>query len=213
MTDGGRIHTEQGLERKLQLLDAAAQLFSTKGYSQTRIADICAAAGVAKGLMYWYFPTKQSLFAELVRSMRQQLRRTQAAAMDPDADALTRIRQGAEASVLFMAEHRAYFGLLDVEQTDDEVAEVLRAGSDVYAADVLRLVVEAQEAGILPDADPQLYVTGILGAVSSFSHSFRRGRLAVDATELAGFVGRWVEALVGTTDQLAAQTSSALAPR
>ena len=83
-----RTHTEQGLERKHQLLEAAARLFSTKGYSNTRIADICAEAGVAKGLMYWYFPTKQSLFAELVRTMRQQLRRTQAAAMDPSADAI-----------------------------------------------------------------------------------------------------------------------------
>lgn len=208
MTDGGRTHTEQGLERKHQLLEAAARLFSTKGYSNTRIADIGAEAGVAKGLVYWYFPTKQSLFAELVRSMRQQLRRTQAAAMDPTADALTRIRQGAEASVLFMAEHRAYFALLDVEQAEDEVAEVLRAGSDVYAADVLRLVVEAQRDGLLADADPQLYVTGILGAVSSFSHAFRRGRLTVSAEELAGFVGRWVDALVGGAIDGPAQRSS-----
>lgn len=200
MTDGGqRTHTEQGLERKHQLLEAAARLFSTKGYSSTRIADICAEAGVAKGLMYWYFPTKQSLFAELVRTMRQQLRRAQAAAMDPTADAITRIRQGTEASVLFMAEHRAYFALLDVEQTDDEVAEVLRAGSDVYAADVLRLVREAQREGTLADADPQLYVTGVLGAVSSFSHASRRGRLDVPAAELAGFVGRWVTLALADT--------------
>jgi AcrR family transcriptional regulator len=200
VTDGGqRTHTEQGLERKHQLLEAAARLFSTKGYSSTRIADICAEAGVAKGLMYWYFPTKQSLFAELVRTMRQQLRRAQAAAMDPTADAITRIRQGTEASVLFMAEHRAYFALLDVEQTDDEVAEVLRAGSDVYAADVLRLVREAQREGTLADADPQLYVTGVLGAVSSFSHASRRGRLDVPAAELAGFVGRWVTLALADT--------------
>jgi AcrR family transcriptional regulator len=200
VTDGGqRTHTEQGLERKHQLLEAAARLFSTKGYSSTRIADICAEAGVAKGLMYWYFPTKQSLFAELVRTMRQQLRRAQAAAMDPTADAITRIRQGTEASVLFMAEHRAYFALLDVEQTDDEVAEVLRAGSDVYAADVLRLVREAQREGTLADADPQLYVTGVLGAVSSFSHASRRGRLDVPAAELAGFVGRGVTLALADT--------------
>ena len=60
---------------------------------------------MAKGLFYWYFENKEALFAELVRSIRQQLRRAQAAAMDPDADPLTRLRQGAEASVRFMAEH------------------------------------------------------------------------------------------------------------
>jgi AcrR family transcriptional regulator len=194
-----RTHTEQGLERKHQLLEAAARLFSTKGYSNTRIADICAEAGVAKGLMYWYFPTKQSLFAELVRTMRQQLRRTQAAAMDPTADAITRIRQGTVASVLFMAEHRAYFALLDVERADDEVAGILRAGSDVYANDLVRLVREAQRAGQLPDADPHLYATGVMGAVASFSHALRHGSIDTTAGELAAFVGDWVaRALQGT---------------
>jgi AcrR family transcriptional regulator len=194
----GRAHTEQGLERKTQLLEAASRLFSTKGYSDTRIADICAAAGVAKGLVYWYFPTKASLFAELVRTMRQQLRRAQAAAMDPDADPLTRIRQGTEASLLFMAEHHSYFALLDVERADDEVAGILRAGSDVYADDVIRLVREAQELHLVPDGDPRLCTTGVLGAVSSFSHAHRAGRLQVDVHELATFVGEWVvRALAG----------------
>lgn len=191
-----RDHTEHGLERKQQLLDAAAALFSTKGYSQTRIADICAAAGVAKGLLYWYFPTKEAIFAELVRSMRQRLRRAQAAAMDPAADPVMRIRQGAVASVVFMAEHRAYFALLDVERADDSlsasVAEVLRAGSDVYMRDVLALVREAQAAGRVPDVDARLLATGVLGAVSSFSHALRQGRLEVPTDELASFVGDWV---------------------
>lgn len=193
-----RSHTEQGLERKQQLLEAAATLFSTKGYSSTRIADICAAAGVAKGLMYWYFPTKESLFAELVRSMRTKLRRAQAAAMDPSVDPLVRIRQGTEASVVFMAEHRSYFALLDVERSDDEVASVLRDGSDVYANDVIRLVREAQALGLVPDGDPRLFATGVLGAVSSFSHALRSGSLDLDVDELATFVGDWVmRALTG----------------
>jgi AcrR family transcriptional regulator len=189
---GGRTHTEQGLERKLQLLDAATTLFSSKGYAHTRIADICAAAGVAKGLFYWYFPTKESLFAELVRSMRTQLRRAQAAAMDADADPVTRIRQGTEASVIFMAQHRSYFALLDVERADDKLAGLLRDGSDVYAKDVVKLVREAQELSLVADGDPRLYATGVLGAVSSFSHALRNRRLDVDADELAAFVGGWV---------------------
>ena len=121
-----------------------------KGYGATRISDICAAAGVAKGLFYWYFPTKESLFGELVRTMRLSLRRAQAAAMDPDADPVTRIRQGAEASVRFMAEHQPYFALLDVERTDDALAaSVMKEGSDVYSTDVLRLIEAAQRDGLL----------------------------------------------------------------
>ena len=187
-----RRHTDQGLERKRQLLRTAEELFAVAGYEQTRIVDICAAAGVAKGLFYWYFPTKESLFAELVRTMRHELRRAQAAAMDPAADALTRIRQGSVASVRFMAEHRSYFGLLDVERRDEQLSELLREGSDVYAADVVRLVVEAQAAGLVDDGDPRWYAVGVMGAVSSFSNALRNGAVDADVDELAIAVGRWV---------------------
>lgn len=187
-----RRHTEQGNERKQQLLRAAQDLFTERGYDATRISDICTAAGVAKGLFYWYFPTKESLFAELVRTMRLQLRRAQAAAMQPDADALVRIRQGSQASVRFMAEHQHYFALLDVERTDPALAEVLKEGSDVYALDVRRLVVEAQAQGLVDDGDPTFYAVGVLGAVSSFTHALRMGRLEMSVDELAHLVGDWV---------------------
>lgn len=193
-----RRHTDQGNERKQQLLEAAEQLFTQKGYDATRISDICTAAGVAKGLFYWYFPTKQSLFAELVRTMRLKLRRAQAAAMDAAADPVSRIRQGAEASVRFMAEHQTYFALLDVERTDEALSSVMKEGSDVYASDVRRLIEAAQTDGLLPDGDPSFYAIGVLGSVSSFSHAHRSGRLAIPIDDLAALVGEWVtQALTG----------------
>ena len=189
-----RQHTEHGLERKQQLLDAAGELFADRGYSATRIADICQAAGVAKGLFYWYFPTKGALFAELVRTMRLRLRRAQGAGMDPTADAVTRIADGAEASVRFMADHAAYFALLDVERSDPAVADVLAEGAGVYLDDVRRLVEEGQRTGTIADAPSDLMAVGVLGTVSSFSNSYRNGRLGNNITvdDLAVFVRRWV---------------------
>jgi len=190
-----RTHTRHGEERKQQLLDAAARLFAERGYGATRIADICREAGVAKGLFYWYFPTKAELFTELVRVMRLRLRRAQAAAMDSDASALQRIVQGTEASVAFMAANAAYFALLDVERTDPAFADLFQEGSDVYLDDVHRLVVMGQHDGTIADGDANLLAIGVLGAVSSFSNSYRSDRLdsTISVAELARFVGRWVE--------------------
>src|SRR5918995_1021302 len=61
--------TTQGAERKQQLLDAAARLFAEQGYAATRVVDIVDAAGVAKGLFYWYFENKEALFRELAADM------------------------------------------------------------------------------------------------------------------------------------------------
>jgi AcrR family transcriptional regulator len=189
-----REHTEHGRERKQQLLDAAAELFTDRGYSATRIVDICQSAGVAKGLFYWYFPTKSALFAELVRMMRLRLRRAQAQALDPDTDAVTRITRGAAASVQFMAENAAYFALIDVERTEPGVADVLREGSSVYLEDVRRLIEEAQRDGLILDTRSDLLAIGVVGTVSSFSNSYRNGRLGNDirVDELANFVQQWV---------------------
>ena len=184
--------TDQGRERKQQLIDAAMLLFAERGYSATRILDICEHAGVAKGLFYWYFPTKLDLFTELVRSMRHRLRRAQAAAMTPDADALTRIHQGAAASVRFMAEHATYFSLVDVERTDPAIGDALRSGSEVYLDDVIALVREAQAAGSIPDADAHLLALGVLGTVSSYSNAWRSGRIDMTTDDLADFVSGWI---------------------
>jgi AcrR family transcriptional regulator len=98
MNDDRRL-TAQGQERKQQLLDHAATLFAERGFAETRVLDIVRAAGVAKGLFYWYFENKDALFRELVELNRTRLRQAQAAAIEPDGEPLLRIRQGAEASV------------------------------------------------------------------------------------------------------------------
>jgi AcrR family transcriptional regulator len=194
---GGRQLTEQGRERKQQIVGSAMVLFAERGYAATRISDICERAGVAKGLFYWYFPTKLDLFSELVRSMRQRLRRAQADAMDEAADPIERVRQGTAASVRFMAEHATYFALVDVERSDPTIADRLRGGSEVYLDDVTALIEAAQQTGQIPDADPRLLALGVLGAVSSFSNAWRSGHIEMSADDLADFVADWVVRALG----------------
>ena len=190
--------TDQGRERKQQLLDAAADLFAERGYGPTRVVDICQAAGVAKGLFYWYFDTKEALFAELVRSMRQRLRRAQAAAMEATDDPVDRLRRGTIASVHFMAEHRSWFALLEMESGDERVAPVLRDGGEVYRRDVEAIIRHGQESGRFPeDIDARLAALGVVATVSSFGHQVRTGRLEEPIDTLATFVADWVVRAVG----------------
>ena len=43
------------------------KLFAEKGYDPTGVAEICAAAEVSKGAFYHHFPSKQSVFLELLQ--------------------------------------------------------------------------------------------------------------------------------------------------
>lgn len=53
-------------ERKSEILDAAEQLFTTKGYSATTITDILTKVGIAKGTFYYYFKSKEEVMDAIV---------------------------------------------------------------------------------------------------------------------------------------------------
>ncbi|GGF43358.1 TetR family transcriptional regulator [Youhaiella tibetensis] len=50
-----------------EVLDAALDLFITKGFAATRVEDIARQAGLSKGAVYLYFPSKEALMEGLVR--------------------------------------------------------------------------------------------------------------------------------------------------
>jgi AcrR family transcriptional regulator len=194
--------TAQGIERKQQLLDAAARLFAEQGYASTRVVDIVDAAGVAKGLFYWYFENKEALFRELASDIRHQLRRTQRKAIDWNEPALVRIVQGTMASVRFMAEHASFFSLLEIEGRS--VAEELRRGTEQHLRDVKALIVAGQEDGtVTKEDDPELMALAVVGAVGQFSHFHRTGRVAMTLDELAGYVARLVTRILTADERIA----------
>jgi AcrR family transcriptional regulator len=208
MTDRRHL-TSQGAERKQQLLDAAARLFAEQGYSATRVVDIVDAAGVAKGLFYWYFENKEAVFRELASSIRQSLRRHQRAAMDDDATALERLVQGAVASVQFMAEHSHFFSLLEVEGRN--VSDVLRSGTEQHLGDVAALIREGQADGtVTSDDPPDRLALAVVGMVGQFSHFHRTERIDLSLDDLAAFVARLVARMLAADEHAARMSLAAL---
>lgn len=53
--------------RPQELLDAALDLFVERGFAATRSEDVAARAGVSKGTLYLYFPSKEDLLKESIR--------------------------------------------------------------------------------------------------------------------------------------------------
>ena len=53
--------------RPQELLAAALDLFVEKGFAATRIEEVAARAGVSKGTLYLYYPSKEELFKAVVR--------------------------------------------------------------------------------------------------------------------------------------------------
>jgi AcrR family transcriptional regulator len=56
-------------KRRTAILEAAAEVFSQKGYAATRIIEVARAAQVGKGTIYEYFPSKEALFFAVFEAM------------------------------------------------------------------------------------------------------------------------------------------------
>lgn len=72
-----RLSTEQ---RREQLLAIGVERFAKLGYDEVLVEEVAQLAGVSRGLMYHYFPTKRDFFLEVVRTERDRLLR----ASEPD---------------------------------------------------------------------------------------------------------------------------------
>lgn len=65
--------TKEPEERRQEILDTAMRLFYEKGYEKTSITDIAKAIGVAQGLCYRYFPSKEALFDSAIDQYAEEL--------------------------------------------------------------------------------------------------------------------------------------------
>lgn len=62
-----RRNMEKGIERKKELLTISLDEFITKGFYGTSTREICRRAGISSGLLFHYFPNKESIYLELVK--------------------------------------------------------------------------------------------------------------------------------------------------
>jgi AcrR family transcriptional regulator len=135
-------------ERRAQLLEVGVALFSSRSYDEISIDDIAAAAGVSKGLLYHYFPTKRDFYVAGLREAAAQI----VALTEPDA-ALpppARLRQSLGAYVDYVESHAVgYRSLMRGGIGSD--AEV-RAILDEIRAAIERRVLDGMDVETPPEA-------------------------------------------------------------
>src|SRR6478752_4967934 len=68
--------------RREQLMRIGLELFSTNSYDAVSIDEIAARAGISKGLLYHYFPSKREFYVAGVRAAAAQLREV----VEPDPE-------------------------------------------------------------------------------------------------------------------------------
>ncbi len=68
-----QLRAQQGEATREALLAAARELFGTRGYGETSLDAIVAAAGVTKGALYHHFSGKEELFGAVFEQVKREL--------------------------------------------------------------------------------------------------------------------------------------------
>lgn len=128
-------------DRRHELMQACLHLIGTRPWDEVSMAEIAAAAGVSKPLLYHYFSTKSDLYLAAIRSAADEL--SEATRPDPALPVRPRLLEALEAHLDWIDEHAlAYRAILQGGISSDRNVHGIVEDS---RADVVSRLAEAFE--------------------------------------------------------------------
>jgi TetR/AcrR family transcriptional regulator, fatty acid metabolism regulator protein len=194
-------------DRRQELLDAAVRVFARKGFRAARVGDIAEEAGVAHGLLYHYFRSKdellETIFRETWRDVLDAVRSVE------ETDESARDRLAGIAKIFLRAWRR------DPDLVRVLVREVTRSSHvqrrvdeiDQAFAGLERIIAHGQQEGeFRSDVDPRMVSYVFYGALEEILTGWVLGQLDDDDEQIAAAEQTVIEVVCGglTPDREAA---------
>jgi len=148
-------------ERRRALLRAARIVFARKGFAAAKISDVAAEAGISHGLVYHYFPEKESLFAATVEEAMQGWQGLVTLARKQPGEPWDRLVYLCTEMITGLREAPEYLLVLVHANTEDAtpsaVRDLFRRHQRQTLADIAAMIEEGQRAGqVAPGAPVEL---------------------------------------------------------
>ena len=179
-----------GPDRRIEILETAAQLFAERGFHATSMRDLCAALGMSPGNLYHWFPSKQAIIAAFVEADRADTA-ARMAALATSGDIATEAAPQILSYVTGTtdAEIRLYLEIYATALRDPELAPLVRDADAEARAGLATLL---RDAGI---AEPEATATVVISLADGLvtRRAIEPGR---DFADLAGPVGAALGALL-----------------
>jgi TetR/AcrR family transcriptional regulator, fatty acid metabolism regulator protein len=180
------VATDTQRDKRRVILRAAITVFAHHGYHTSRVADVAREAGVAYGLVYHYFGSKEDLLETIFRRTWSRM-----------LEAVQEVeRLGAPAREQLQAVARIVLGAWEtdpdlVRVVVREVARSPQLGNEVeevehaFAA-LERIISRGQKQGELePDLDPRFAALVVYGALEQILTAWVFGRLPAGPDDVA----------------------------
>jgi AcrR family transcriptional regulator len=149
-------------QRRAQLLDAASEVFTTRGYHAAAMDDIADAAGVSKPVLYQHFESKLDLYLALLDSSCERLAEVVADALDSTDDNAERVVAAVGAFYDFVSSASGEFRFVfESDLTGDNTVQrrLWQVNNDIADA-IARVIAEDTS---LPVAESKLLAISLVG--------------------------------------------------
>ncbi len=150
-----------------RILDAAMELFSAKGFHDTKLDEIVAEASASKGSIYFHFPNKEKLFIALVDQFADLIERRAKEAIAGEADSIRRVQAALEAVLETFSKYRRPAKLLLVQAVGlGTVFERKRMEvNDRFVLLIKTYLDDAVADGSIPPVNTQIVSHAWMGAI------------------------------------------------
>lgn len=170
--------------RKSAIVEAAAELFSVKGYEATTVRDIAERAGVLSGSLYAHIATKEDLYLAIVRQAAEQFTRALTPVVEGHFTPRLKLTRGVEAHMKVIGESRsgALVYLEDVPMLSDATRIEARRLRRQYELLWNTILDEGIADGAFGVRDKTMVRLFLLSALNGIPRWYREdGRLSNDA--------------------------------
>lgn len=155
--------------KRERILAAGLKLFAYQAYQAVTMDRVAEAAGVAKGTLYLYFPSKEALYLGILSEGMESVTRAYQSSVDANADLRERLRRAISVSIQYHDKNRDLLRLIATEeprmaQARNRLLEAWRErGFNFFTS----LVAQGAEAGVFSPLDSRLVTMAILGSIRS----------------------------------------------
>jgi len=179
------------LTRRAELIDAAARVFRTKGYSAAKLQDIAAAVGLDRATIYYYVSGKEELFQVVVaEAVRQNVHTVEKLRADK-RPADQKLRALIEALMLAYERHYPYLYVYVQENmghmtgTGPWQREMLALGRRFDRA--IRAIVEdgIEQKTIMAQSDDARVIANAIVGMCNWTHRWFHPKAEGDARSVA----------------------------
>jgi AcrR family transcriptional regulator len=166
-------------ERRRQILDAAVRAFAHKGYHASRVSDIAEEAGVAYGLVYHYFESKEAVLEAIFRDTWGMMLEAIKAVADSEPSPREQLRKTAAIVLRTWRDQPDLVRVLVREVTRSGEQLQREVGEIQLAFGALQGIIERgqQEGAFRADIDARLGAVILYGALEEILTGWVLGQL------------------------------------